>query len=367
MKRSLALLAVSIVVLLYAVCARGDGLDDYMAAEMRAQRVPGAVVIVLKDGIIVTQRAYGAANIEFGIPMKVEDVFSISSITKLFTTAAVFELIQEGKLRLDDGITTVVPSLPESWKEITILHCLSHTSGLPDLYEGIHYLPIAFTPAEAVKKVAARPLLSKPGDKTRYNQTEFLLLRLAIEAVSGKPFEAFMAERIFVPLGMATARFADAKDIILNKATLYSHYIPDESRFEFVERNGEGVLSDHETWVVSNLYPESVRAGAGLVMNALDLAKFDIALSTKTMLNAETEKAMWAPVKLLDGHIGDYAAGWRHWVQNGHVIVGHSGGSGVEYDRLIDGHYSVVLLTDCPGTNTHSFALGVLRLYVPDI
>ena len=70
---------------------------------------------------------------------------------------------------------------------------------------------------------------------------------MAIERVSGKSFEAFMAERIFSPLGMKTAQFADAKDIIPNKVTLYSRYIPDASRFDFVDQNGDGVLADHRS------------------------------------------------------------------------------------------------------------------------
>jgi CubicO group peptidase (beta-lactamase class C family) len=188
-------------------------------------------------------------------------------------------------------------------------------------------------------------------------KTDFLPLRMVIERISGKQLETFMADRIFIPLGMKT------QDIIPNNATLYSRHIPDPSRFEFVNRDGDGVLSDHQMWIVPRLYPESVRAGVGLVMNALDLAKSDAALSAKTLLHVRTIEEMWAPVKLLDGRTGDYAAGWRRWVQDGKVIVGHAGG-GVEYDRLIDGHYSVILLTDCPGTNTHSFALGVLRLHV---
>jgi len=212
-----------------------------------------------------------------------------------------------------------------------------------------------------------KPLAFKPGEKSRYNQTEFLLLRMAIERISGKPFNEFMSERVFQPLALKTAQFADVKDIIPRKATLYSRYIPDASRFEFMERNGDGILSEHQMWIVPSLYPESVRAGAGLVMNALDLAKFDAALSAKALLNAHTLETMWAPVELSGGRIGDYAAGWRRWTEKGHVIVGHAGGSGVEYDRMNNGHYSVILLTDCPGTNVHAFALGILRLYVPDL
>jgi CubicO group peptidase (beta-lactamase class C family) len=175
---------------------------------------------------------------------------------------------------------------------------------------------------EAIRTVALKPLAFDPGEKSRYNQTEFLLLRMAIERISGKQFEAFMADRIFKPLGMKTAQSADAKDIISNKLTLYSRYIPDPSRFESVNRKGDGVLSDRQMWIVPSPYPESVRATAGLVINAPDLARFDAALSTKTLLNEHTLEDMCAPAKLSDGGSGDYAAGWRRWMQNGNVIVG---------------------------------------------
>ena len=147
------IIAWTVLLLASPLSASGDGLDDYVGGQMQAQQVPGVVVVVLKDGAIVAQRAYGLANIKFNVPMKVEDVFTIASITKLFTTTAILELVQDGRLRLDDRITTVLPGLPEQWNDITVLHCLSHTSGLPDLYEGIHNLPIAFTPAEAIQKV----------------------------------------------------------------------------------------------------------------------------------------------------------------------------------------------------------------------
>ena len=360
MKRRMAL---TILLLMTTVSTRADRLDDFVRSQMKEQQVPGAVVVVLQNGAVVEQRAYGLANIEFNVPMKVEDVFTIASITSLFTTTAVFELVQDGKIRLDDRITALVPGLPELWKGITILHCLSHTSGLPDLYEGSHTLPIAFNPAEAIQKLAVKPLAFKPGEKTKYNQTEFLLLRMVIEKVSGKPFEEFMADRVFQPLGMETARFADARDIIPGKATLYSRFAPDASRLEFEERNGISVRSDHQKWIVPFLYPESVRAGAGLVMSALDLAKFDTALTANTLLSAHSLEMMWRPVELSNGKLGDYTAGWQRWGQHALMIVGHAGGSGVEYVRMTSGQYSVIVFTDCPDTFLHAFTIGILGLY----
>lgn len=361
MKRIIAL---SLLFLMTTEPARADRLDNFVDEQMKEQQIPGAVIIVLHNGIIEEQRAYGLASIEFNVPMKAEDVFPIASITKLFTATAVFELVQDGRIRLDDRITTLLPGLPNLWKDITILHCLSHTSGLPDLYEGTHMLPIAFTPAEAIQKLAVKPLAFKPGEKTKYNQTEFLLLRMVIERVSGQPFQEFMANRVFQPLGMKTAQFADARDIIPRKVTLYGRLTPDASRREFEERNGVPAPSDHPKWIVSYLYPDSVKAAAGLVMSPLDLARFDAALTAKTLLSARTLEMMWAPAKLLNGEIGDFTAGWERWGQGVSTIVGHAGGSGVEYVRTIDGQYSVIVFTNCPDILTHSLTTGILHLYL---
>lgn len=361
MKRNVAL---SILLLMTTVPARADRLDDFVDEQMKEQQIPGAVIVVLHNGIIEEQRAYGLANIEFNVLMKVEDVFPIASITKVFTATAVFELVQDGRLRLQDRVSSIVPGLPALWNDVTILHCLNHTSGVPDLYEGMHMLPIAFTSEEAIQKLAVKPLAFRPGEKTRYNQTEFLLLQMVIEKVSGKHFQEFMAERVFRPLGMKTAQFADARDIIPQKITLYGRLTPDRTRCEFEEHNGITVPADHPKWIVPYLYPDSVRAAAGLVMSPLDLARFDTALSAKTLLSPRTLEMMWAPAELLNGKTGEFTAGWQRWGQRERAIVGHAGGSGVEYVRTMDGQYSVIVFTDCPETLTHALTMGILNLYL---
>jgi len=364
MRRKIAL---TILLLTAAASTRADRLDDYVNGLMKMQQVPGAVVIVLRDGSVLEQRAYGLANIEFNVPMTVEKVFAMSAITGLFTSTAVFGLVQDGKLRLNDRISTLVSGLPHTWRDITILECLNHTSGLPNLYDGQQTtLPIAFNPAEAIQKLAAKPLLSKPGEKMSYSQTDFLLLRLVIEKASGVPFDEFMTEHLFRPLGLSSAQFADARDIVSGKATLYSRFTPDASRLEFARRSGFGGLSDHQMWTVPYFCPESARAGAGLVMSALDLAKFDSALSAKKVLSRDSLGMMWTPTKLSNGAVGDYTAGWRQWGQDAHVpemIVGQYGGTGVEYVRLIGGQYSVIVLTNCPDADVHAFTMGILNLY----
>jgi len=355
-----------ILLLITTTPAHADRVDDLVSGLMKEQQIPGAVVVTLQNGTIIEQRAYGLANIEFSVPMKADDVFSIASITKLFTATAIFELVQDGKVRLDDKTTAIVPGLPELWKDVTILNWLSHTSGLPDLYDGAHILPIAFTPVEAIQKLAEKPLEFKPGEKTRYNQTGFLLLRLVIEKVSRKPFEEFMTDRVFQPLGMKTARFADVRDVIPAKVPMYSRLGPDASRLEFGKQNEGRASPDDQKWIAPFYYPESVRAGAGLVMSALDLAKFDAALTANTLLNAHTLEMMWAPMQLSNGKLGGYTAGWQHWGHHVPRIVGHAGGSGVEYLRMKDGHYSVIVFTNCPEAVVHLLTTAIFRLYMKE-
>jgi CubicO group peptidase (beta-lactamase class C family) len=359
-------IALTVLLFTAAVSTRADRLDDFVADQMKAQKITGAVVVVLQNGVIVEQRAYGLANIEFKVPMEVEDVFPIASITKVFTATAIFELVQDGRVRLGDRLSSVVPGLPSSWKDVTVLQCLNHTSGLPDLYEN-HLIPVAFTATEAIQKLADEPLLFKPGEKTRYNQTEFLLLRMLIEKVSGRTFDEFLAERIFRPAAMKTAQFADARDIVPRKVSLYSRLAPDPSRREFEKQNGKVVPSNQPKWIAPYLYPDSVRASAGLVMSALDLARFDTALTAKTLLNQSTLEMMWTPTELRNGSVGNFTAGWEFWKQGGIPFVGHAGGSGVEYARTKDGQYSVIVFTDSPDAIIRFLTVGVLHIIAAPI
>ena len=140
---------------------------------MNLQHIPGVVLVVLKDGKVVKQQAYRLANLEVGVPTSLDSVFPLASVTKVFTSTAVYLLVQEQKIHLEDKVPQLLPGLPNAWNEITVLNCLTHTSGLADIFPGSP----AAAPAdwiagaaqeEALKKVAARPLLYEPGEKSIY-------------------------------------------------------------------------------------------------------------------------------------------------------------------------------------------------------
>jgi CubicO group peptidase (beta-lactamase class C family) len=369
---------VFLFVLVYLLAAHrlfADSVDDYIREQMKARHIPGLVLVVLKDGKAIKEQSYGLANVELGVPTGEDSVFPLASVTKVFTATAVYLLVQEGKLRLEDKVTQLLPDLPNAWGGITVLNCLSHTSGLPDIFPGSP----AAAPAdwigagsreEALKKVRAIPLLSKPGEKSSYNQTEFLLLKMIIEKVCGMSLEEFLSKRIFAPLGMASARFGDSLDIIPNRVGLYMNFIPQADRFH-VERqpNGNGLPSpDGKLWNNINfLYPEYQHGGVGLNMSPRDLAVFDVALNQGRVLDRQILQLMWTPFRLNNGRDGEFAGGWETVVLNSHRMVFHIGAGMVEYAHLLDPHLTVILFTNNQGFDPYRLTIDVMRFFVPEI
>lgn len=364
-----------LIFLLTAPRLRADSVDDYIREQMRARHLPGLVLLVMRDGNVIKQQSYGLANIELGVATSKDTVFPLASVTKIFTATAVYLLVQEGQLRLSDKVTQLLPGLPYSWNEITVLNCLSHTSGLPDIFPGSPAAApadwiAADSPEAALTKAEDLPLLYKTGEKSSYNQTEFLLLKMIVEKVSRLSLEEFLSKRIFTPLGMTSARFGDALDIIPNRVGLYMNFTPQADRFH-VERlpNGDGLPSpDGKLWNNINfLYPEYQHGGVGLNMSAADLATFDVALFHDRVLNRQTLELMCTPFRLNDGREGEFAGGWATGVLNSHRMVFHIGAGMVEYAHLLDPNLTVILFTNNQGFNPHRMTIDVMRFFVPEI
>jgi len=369
---------VSLLILVYLLAVPrlfADSVDDYLREQMNARHIPGLVLLVLKDGKVIKQQPYGLASVELGVPTRNDSVFPLASVTKVFTAIAVYLLVQEGKLHLDDKVTHLLPELPSTWSEITVLNCLSHTSGVSDIFPGS---PVAApadwiaadSPEEALKKAGAIPLLYKTGDKSSYNQTEFLLLKMIVEKLSGMSLEEFLSRRIFTPLGMASARFGDSLDIIPNRVALYMNFTPQADRFHVKRQpNGNGLPSpDGKLWNNINfLYPQYQHGGVGLNMSAGDLAAFDVALRNGGVLNRQTLELMWTPFRLNNGRDGEFAGGWDTDVLNSHRVVFHIGAGMVEYAHLLDPDLTVILFTNNQGFNPYRMTIDVMRFFVPEV
>jgi len=189
---------------------------------------PGCVVGVAVDGKPVLVKAYGMANLEYGIRLRPDTVFESGSVAKQFTAAAIALLCQDGKLSLDDPVRKHVPEVPDFGKPVLVRHLLNHTSGLRSQW-GLMSLAgrptglVVHTVDEILELVARMKELNfEPGAEYLYCNTGYTLLGVVVARASGKSLDAFCQERLFKPLGMTRTQWRDDfHEIVPDRATAY--------------------------------------------------------------------------------------------------------------------------------------------------
>jgi CubicO group peptidase (beta-lactamase class C family) len=273
--------------------AMNDGIDTLM--KDYAGRVPGASVLVLKNGEPVARRSYGYPSLEGNEPITPATNFRLASVTKQFTAAAILLLNEDGKLSLDDGIRKFLPSLPDLAAPITIRHLLTHTSGLID-YEDV-------IPASMTRQLGDADVLAllegqstfyfTAGSSYRYSNSGYALLALIVAKVSGQTFAQFLHARIFAPLGMHnTVAYEAGISEVTQRAFGYSHV---DGRWQQTDQSQtSAVLGD-----------------GGIYSSVDDLAKWDAALYDERLLKANSLRAAFTPSTSTDDPSVAYGFGWR--------------------------------------------------------
>lgn len=344
-----------LIVLLSTACLAQDSfakeIDDYLQKEMRAQQIPGVALAVVKDGKIVLARGYGLANVEHQVPVKPETIFQSGSTGKQFTATAVMMLMEEGKLSLEDKITKYFPDAPESWRDITIRHMLTHTSGMTD-YPADFDLRRDYTEDELFQRIKPIPLTFKPGEKWNYSNLAYVMLGILIHKVSGKFYGDFLQERVFKPLGMSTTRIISETDIVPNRAAGY--------------RVVNGQLKN-QNWVSPSL---NTTADGALYLTVYDMAKWDAALNTEKLLKKSSLEQMWTPVKLNDGKTYPYGFGWALGEVRGHRVIEHGGawqGFKAQISRYVNDDLTIILFANQIRANQTKLAHDIAAIINPEL
>ncbi len=226
------------VLLFAADHAEGADARDDLARHGQRRRIdeifaaiapddPGCAVSITCDGELLLKNAYGSANLDYGIPITSETRFSVASLSKQVTAAALLLLDQDGEVDLDDDVRAYLPELPEYRAPITLRHLLHHTSGLRDI---IHLLQIE---GRGLDRVTGRDrLLSyvfaqhdlnfRPGSAYLYSNTGYVLIAEVIERVTGERLNDYAARNFFEPSKMEHTHFhADPARPIPNRAMSY--------------------------------------------------------------------------------------------------------------------------------------------------
>jgi CubicO group peptidase (beta-lactamase class C family) len=198
-----------------------NSVDALMHQAVSENIFPGAQLLVSHEGKVLFNQAYGRVNIYTGQAVTRNTIFDLASLTKpLATTLAVMILIQQGKLRLDQPLSSVIPDLKNTPKAgIQIQHLLYHTSGLPDYrpyYQDVRLIPFEQRKAALRNRLIEESLVSEIGFQTRYSDIGFMILEWVIEQVSGKGLNRLVKDEIYDILGVEDLFFID-----------HDHTIPD--------------------------------------------------------------------------------------------------------------------------------------------
>jgi CubicO group peptidase (beta-lactamase class C family) len=339
--------------------AAADPVDEYIKAQMARRKVPGLALAVVQRGQLMKLQGYGLASVELDVPVTPDTVFELASVTKQFTATAIMKLVEEGKIRLDDPISTYLPGTPPTWNAITIRHLLTHTSGLPKLGEDFTSLwrggvRMNYTTAQMFDAAVKDSLSFASGTGWQYSDVGYFLLGMVIEKVTGQRYAAFLADRLFTPLGMGSTSVIDQWAVVPNRAPGYTLR---DGKLIRIRRDVQLEMASHY----------------GVLSSVRDLVKWDQALDAGRVLSAQSLTAMWTPMRLDDGSYRQYGFGWFVTERRGHRLVDHTGITGTQISRLPDDGLTVIVLTNLgyrlggQEVDPWGISQGVAGLYIPGL
>ncbi|WP_379143723.1 serine hydrolase domain-containing protein [Paenibacillus sp. sgz500992] len=303
-------------------------LEQYMQTWEDAERFSGTVLVAQGDHILL-EKGYGYGNHEYAMPNTPSTIYNIGSITKLFTAAAVMQLYDRQKLRLNEPMETYFPGYRHG-DRITIHHLLSSTSGIPDYTELSQYSPRDRLSAESIREWLNHELLQgEPGQQAQKSNSNFVFLARIVEIVSGMEIGAYYEKFLFAPLGLKHTGISCNEEILTNKAYGYSC-------------SGEGV-------VCAEYYDMSGAFGSGfLYSTAADLFTWIQALGSGTVISKEAYDRMLTPYGYL--WYLEASAGYGCCVKGEPVeemfMDGNIYGYTCTLQRYISGDFTVIVLSN---------------------
>lgn len=324
---------------------RNEGIDGIFS--WTAPTAPGCTVAVSLNGERVVSRAYGAADLERGLPLTPDSVFDVGSVTKQFVAATVLQLVEEERLSLTGDVREHIPELPDYGHEITVDHLLTHTSGLRD-WTGLAGLSSEDEDAMTMI-LRQRGLGFTPGEECSYSNSGYVLLKELVTRVTGKPFSEVARERLFEPLGMEATTYAE--DVKRDHAKLARAY----------EKQGG-------RWVEDVLAGNERGGGGALLSTAGDLLTWNEAL-TNARLGAFVTAKLQEPATLSNGRKLGYARGLFLDTKLGRPVVWHGGSAGGYKTMLVrfpEQHLSIAILCNAgDGLELGSLSARIFDLFVP--
>lgn len=331
---------------IFSTPTQADEIDDIIHRIMSQRNIPGLQLVVIKDNRIVKSAEYGLADIETKTKVSKTTAFSLYSMTKAFTGVSIMQLVEQGKLQLDDQLGIHLTDLPKGWSQLTVQQILSHTSGLPKIIKGpLTELVGAGDDDSAWQTVQTLPMQSVPDQRFQYNQTGYVLLKKIVEKYNQNTFEKFLTQGLLSTMPITKSNsFTESGSYGKAVAKQYIH-------------NGSGYQS------LEISYSPLLWAAAGMKSTANELAYFLIKLQSGQILKSSTKMQMWQPAILANGKTAGfnslengYAAGWQVLAREKNSAVSSSGGNATTMVIYPEKNVSVIILTNLLGSQPIEFA-----------
>jgi CubicO group peptidase (beta-lactamase class C family) len=317
---------------------------------------PSASIAVVRNGKIAYLHAYGTANLETKTPATPEMRYSIGSISKQFTAAAILMLAEEGKLSLDDKVSRWLPDLTRA-SDVTVRELLSMTSGYQDFWPQDYVMPMMLQPVTAPEIAAGwarKPLDFEPGSKWQYSNTNYVIAGMIVERVAGVPLLDLLQKRVFTPLQMTSVFNTDLAPLATGQPMRYLRYALGPLRP--APKEGRG-------WMF---------AAGELAMTAHDLALWDISMIDESVLKPASYREMEREVELTSGVGTHYGLGVNVSMTDSRRMISHGGEvSGFTATNQVfpDEKAAIVVLTNLDATGASpaiASKIGLLLFAVSD-
>jgi CubicO group peptidase (beta-lactamase class C family) len=335
MKQILTLVLLLMATLGYSQKELIDKLENYMNAQFAINNFGGTVLITKNDSIVL-KKAYGLADYEWGIKNTVDTKFQLASVTKQFTATAILQLVEKGKLSLNDNLSKFFLDYPKA-DSVTIHMLLSHSSGLA---LGFKELAISTISSDsAYSEIKRMPYEFSPGTKSAYSNIGYYLLAKIIEKVSGEKYAVFLRKNIFEKVGMKNTGVSNNDSIISKKAKIYCRT---EKGFVHNPYINWGFNIGHD----------------GVYSTVEDLALWDNALYGMTILSTEMKKLMFTSYN--DQNWG-YGFIINPFYNHGHQLIAHDGGffgTMTSFNKFTDDNIFITVLSNNQSPS-HLIAYGL--------
>ena len=313
-------------------------IDTYLESSV-ANGFSG-VVLVSKKGEIILSKGYGWADRKNKIPNTPSTVFNIGSVTKQFTASAILKLVEQGKIKTSDKISTYFDQTPVDKRDISIHQLLTHTSGISNRTGGFRYDEAC--KEQFLKEFFESELQSKPGTKHLYANANYIMLTAIIESVSGQTYSSFLNDYLFVPSLMNSTGYKSVNFSTERLAHGYYYNRNDEQWTDW------GTTQQHLPYNDKHWYS----IGKGDIHSTVeDLYKWHIALENNVVLASKTRLVQETPyVAENDSKTSFYGYGWAISQSNRNTkIVAHNGSNGLyfaDFVRFVDDDVVVIYITN---------------------